>query len=207
MLGEELRPGLRTWTAYHEEWKQEVRSFALVAPDRLVLIDPLLIGEEQWTALDDTLDERDLDVLPTIHWHARSAADVAARHPRARVWAYSGDRAAIARRVEPTDVFKAGEQLPGGLVAIAARPRSEVVFWDSAHRALIAGDVLLGAGELGERLHTCPESWLHSPGGLAKLRESLRPVLDLPVELVLVSHGASVDTEAPAALSRALATG
>jgi glyoxylase-like metal-dependent hydrolase (beta-lactamase superfamily II) len=208
MLGEELRPGLRTWTAHHEEWKQEVRSVALVAPDRLVLVDPLLVGEDHWTALDETLGDRELDVLLTIHWHARSAAEIVARHPRARIWANSRGRAAVARRVEPTDVFKTGDELPGGLVAIAGRPRTEVVFWDPAHRALIAGDVLLGDGE-GETpgLHTCPASWLPDSTGLPELRESLAPVLDLPVELVLVSHGAPVTAGAPAALSRALAPG
>jgi glyoxylase-like metal-dependent hydrolase (beta-lactamase superfamily II) len=205
LLGEELRPGLRTWTAHHEEWKRAVRSVALVAPERLVLIDPLLVGDEQWAALDETLGERDLDILLTIHWHVRSAAEVAARYPRARVWAHSRGRAAVVRRVEPTDVFAVGDELPGGLVAIAGRPRTEVVFWDAAHRALIAGDVLLGDGEGAEGLHACPASWLPRSTGLAELRESLRPTLDLPVELVLVSHGAPAATGAKAALERALA--
>jgi glyoxylase-like metal-dependent hydrolase (beta-lactamase superfamily II) len=208
LLGKELRPGLRTWTAHHEEWDREVRSVALVTPEHLVLIDPLLVGDDQWEALDATLGERDLDVLLTVHWHARSTAEIAARHPRARVWANSRGRAAVARRVEPTDVFKVGDELPGGLVAIAGRPRTEVVFWDAAHRALIAGDVLLGDGEgETEGLHTCPASWLPHSDGVAELRKSLRPVLDLPVELVLVSHGAAVETGAEAALSRALAPG
>jgi glyoxylase-like metal-dependent hydrolase (beta-lactamase superfamily II) len=205
MLGEELRPGLRTWTAHHEEWEREVRCVALVSPERLVLVDPLLVGEEQWSAFDETLGDRGLDVLLTVYWHARSAAEIAARHPRARVWAHSRARAAVARRAQPTDVFRVGDELPGGLVAIAGRPRTEVVLWDPAHRALIAGDVLLGAGEGGEELHTCPASWLPRSTGVAELRESLRPALDLPVELVLVSHGATVETGAKAALERALA--
>jgi glyoxylase-like metal-dependent hydrolase (beta-lactamase superfamily II) len=178
---------------------------AVRAPRRLVLIDPLLVGAEQWAALAETLGERDLDVLLTIHWHARSAAEIAARYPRARVWAHSRDRAAVARRVEPTDTFAVGEELPGGLVAIAGRPRTEVVFWDAAHRALIAGDVLLGDGERGAGLHTCPASWLPQSTGVEALRESLRPALDLPVELVLVSHGASVEAAAKQELERALA--
>jgi hypothetical protein len=35
VLGEELRPGLRTWTAYHEEWEKHVRGFAIVESERL----------------------------------------------------------------------------------------------------------------------------------------------------------------------------
>ena len=52
-----------------------------------------------------------------------------------RVWAHPRGRAAIARRVQPTDVFAVGDELPGGLVAFAARPRSEVVLWDPRRTA------------------------------------------------------------------------
>ena len=69
-------------------------------------------------------------MLLTIHWHARSAAEVAARFPGTRVWAHSRNRAAVARRVPVTDVFRAGDDLPGGLVALEARPRSEVLLWE-----------------------------------------------------------------------------
>jgi hypothetical protein len=40
--------------------------------------------------------------------------------------------------------------------------------------------------------------------GQAKLRASLRPLLDLPVERVLVSHGTPVLADARRALARAL---
>jgi glyoxylase-like metal-dependent hydrolase (beta-lactamase superfamily II) len=203
-LGEELRPGLRAWTAYHEEWEQEVRGFAVVEPERLVLIDPLLVGE-QWEELAALRGERSLDVLLTIHWHARSAAEVRERHPDASVWAYAPGRGEVAERTPVDRAFEPGEELPGGLFAIPALPRTEVVFWDAPHAALITGDVLLGDGELGEGLHLCPESWLHAENGGAALRASLRPVLDLPVELVLTAHGALVLTDGAAALRAAIA--
>lgn len=70
------------------------------------------------------------------------------------------------------------------------------------HRALVAGDVLLGTPEGGIRV--CPDSWL-SPGvdGSA-LRSSLRPLLERRVELVLLTHGEPVLTGAVDALARAL---
>jgi hypothetical protein len=204
VLGEELRPGLRAWTGYHEEWEEQVRSFAIVEADRMTLIDPLLLGE-QWEDLAATRGERALDVLLTIHFHVRSVAELRERHPEVTVWAFEGDRAEVAARA-PLDRTFAGddEELPGGLVALPAPPRPEVVFWDAAHAALIAGDVLLGDGERGEGLHLCPESWLHAPNGTETLRAALAPVLELPVELVLTSHGTPTLSDAPAALRHAL---
>jgi glyoxylase-like metal-dependent hydrolase (beta-lactamase superfamily II) len=191
MLGEELRPGLWRWTAHHAEWKKEVAAFAVATGDDLVLIDPLLDGGD-WDRLETGLGGRRLHVLPTIHWHARSAAELAARFPSTRVWAHSRNRAAVARRAPVTDVFRIGEELPAGLVALEARPRSEVLLWEPRSRALIAGDALLGDGERGAGLHTCPAGWLPQSTSLEELRGALRPALDLPVELVLPSHGAPV---------------
>jgi glyoxylase-like metal-dependent hydrolase (beta-lactamase superfamily II) len=200
MLGEELRPGLWRWTGHHEEWRKEVAAYAVVTEDELVLVDPLLSGGD-WGRLERGLGERRLHVLLTIHWHARSAADVARRFPEARVWAHSRNRAAVARRAPVTDVFRLGEELPAGLVALEARPRSEVLLWAPRARALIAGDALLGDGERGEGLHTCPAGWLPQSTDLDDLRAALRPVLDLPVELVLPSHGSPAFSGAREALA------
>ena len=95
MVGKELRPGLWRWTAKYPEWKQEVASVAVASKDDFVLIDPLLTGD-RWERLEADLGGRTLHVLLTIHWHARSAAEVATRFPGTRVWAHSRNRAAIA---------------------------------------------------------------------------------------------------------------
>jgi glyoxylase-like metal-dependent hydrolase (beta-lactamase superfamily II) len=178
VLGEALRPGLWRWTGHHAEWKKEVASFAVEAGDELVLIDPLLL-DDQWEQLEEAATGRRLHVLLTIHWHARSAADVAARFEGCRVWAHSRNRVAVARRTPVTDVFRSSDKLPAGLVALEARPRSEVLFWEPRSRALIVGDALLGDGERGRGLHTCPASWLPQPNSLDDLRRSLQPALDL----------------------------
>jgi glyoxylase-like metal-dependent hydrolase (beta-lactamase superfamily II) len=207
MLGDEIRPGLWRWTAYHEEWKEDVGSLALVTAEEIVLIDPLVPeGEEDrfYAAIDGWAGR--LHVLITVFWHVRSAGEIA-RRTGAPVWAYSGARAAIARRVggDP-HVFRLGDELPGGVVPRPARRRSEVVFWLPQHRALVAGDVLLG-GDAGSAARLCPDSWL--PRGLtsSELAKSLEPLLDLPVELLLVSHGRPILDGAHAALARALSAG
>jgi glyoxylase-like metal-dependent hydrolase (beta-lactamase superfamily II) len=204
MLGEELRPGLWRWSAHHEEWKQEVASVALASEAELVLVDPLLVGD-QWDRLERSLGERQLHVLLTIHWHARSAGEIASRFDGARIWAHSRNRAAVARRAPVSDVFRTGDELPAGLVALEARPRSEVLFWEPRSRALIVGDALLGDGEKGSGLHTCPGWWLPESTDLPALRQVLRAALDLPVELLLPSHGAPVLSDAKEELARVAA--
>lgn len=191
MFGAELRPGLWRWAARHPEWKREVAVVALGSETDLVLIDPLLVGD-QWQQLSQELGGRQVHVFLTIHWHARSAAEIAARFEGARVWAHSRNRAAVARRAPVTDVFRIGDELPAGLVALEARPRSEVLYWEPRSRALVVGDALLGSGEKGDGLDTCPASWLPGSNTLEDLRAALRPALDLPVELLLPSHGAPI---------------
>ncbi len=202
-LGEELAPGLRRWTAHHEEWRKPVASLAVEAGEDLVLVDPLLAGG-QWEALGQLAAGRRLHVVLTTHWHARSAAALAERWPQARIWAHSRSRAAVGRRAPVSDVFRVGDELPGGLLALAARPRSEVLLWEPRHGALIAGDALLGDGERGAGLHTCPASWLPASSPLADLRATLEPCLELPVRMVLPSHGEPVLEEAAAGLAAAL---
>ena len=169
--GELVAPGLRRWTAWHDEWKQQVASLALeTRDDGLVLIDPLAPPAELRSA-----DH----VLITVFWHGRSTRDL-----DARVWAPTRSAQPLRNRgVDVTEPFRAGDELPGGIQAFRTARVSEVVYWLPEQRAVVAGDVLLGSP-----LRLCPESWL-GKATHDDLRESLRPLLDLPVERVLVSHG------------------
>ena len=204
----QIEPGLWRWTAWHEEWKQEVGCVFLEAEGEVVLIDPLVPPEDAerfWSALDRDVAKAGgrVHVLVTVFWHTRSTAEVAARY-RARVWAPTGARAAVARRAGAvTDAFRPGDPLPGGIEALATARRTEVVYWLPRHGAVVAGDVLLGDGKGGVRM--CPESWLPKSVGHAELAASLRPLLDLPVERVLVSHGDPVLVGGRDALAVALA--
>jgi hypothetical protein len=192
---EEITPGLRRWTAFHDHWEEEVGSLALESDDGLILIDPI----------DPPRELRRPDhVLLTVFWHHRSTGDLRPKH----IWAPSRSAQPVRNRgVDVTDAFAAGDELPGGVQAFQTARVSEVVFWLPAQRALVAGDVLLGAGAkpraTDEPLRLCPERWLGKPTH-ADLRESLRPLLDLPVEHVLVSHGAPVVGGGRAALERVL---
>jgi glyoxylase-like metal-dependent hydrolase (beta-lactamase superfamily II) len=78
-----------------------------------------------------------------------------------------------------------------------------VLYWLGDHRALVAGDVLLGADRGSIRV--CPDSWNADEPRGRRLRQALRPLLDLPVEMVLVAHGEPVLRNGREALAAALA--
>jgi hypothetical protein len=193
---QELRPGLWRWTARHPEWQPdqatdspgdwppEVGCVAYRAPEALVLIDPL-VGPGQWEALDALVEDRltPVHVLVTIHWHERSREQVVER-------------------------YSASEAVPVGVEAIPFEDAGETMFWLPEHAALVPGDRILGFGGDGG-LRMCPDSWLrYLNNGLTgeALRRRLRSLLDLPVELVLVSHGEPVLAGGRDALARALGT-
>jgi glyoxylase-like metal-dependent hydrolase (beta-lactamase superfamily II) len=198
----ELRPGLWRWVTFHPEWRQDVGSIAYEGGNDLVLIDPLLESDK---ALDRLVERvgKPVSVLVTVYWHTRSADLVARRHG-ALVLAPSGGKAAVRRRAPTTESFRIGDPLPGSVEAFPTVRGSEVVYWIPEHRALVPGDVLLGAQE-SRGLRLCPQGWLPSGKTQPQLARSLRPLLDLPVARVLVSHGDPVLRGGHAALEQVLA--
>jgi glyoxylase-like metal-dependent hydrolase (beta-lactamase superfamily II) len=160
-----------------------------------VLIDPLEPPPEVGSAAH---------VLVTVYWHGRSTKAVDAE----RVWAPGRSAQPLRNRgVGVTDTFKAGDDLPGGIRAFQTARAAEVAYWLPDQAALVVGDVLLGAGAkprpTDEPLRLCPERWLGKRTH-DDLRRSLQPVLELPLERVLVSHGKPVLQGAAQALAAAL---
>lgn len=202
-----IAPGLWRWTAYHEEWRQDVGSVYCETDDGVILVDPLVPPEDAdrfWEGLDRDVARfaKPVHVLVTVFWHARSAAEMVERYS-ARVWAPARGKAAIARRAGVvTDAFRTGDELPGRLQAVSTARAAEVVYWIPQHAALVPGDVLIGDGKGGIRM--CPESWLPQGTGHAELAASLRPLLELGAASVLLSHGEPVLVNAQAALAAAL---
>lgn len=203
----EIAPGLWRWTGHHEEWREDVGSVYCETEDGIVLVDPIVPPEESdrfWRALDRDVRKVDapVHVLVTVLWHTRSTAAMVERYD-ARVWAPSRARAAVARRAGVvTDPFRLGDVLPGGFEAFPTVRGGEVVYWIPRHSALVPGDVLLGDGAGG--IQMCPEPWLPGTKRHADLAESLRPLLDLAIERVLLSHGDPVLSRGKDALARAL---
>lgn len=199
----ELRPGLRRWTARHPDaeehpepgspadWPPDVGCVACAAPGALVVIDPLVPGGDEesfWSAMDALVARHGprVNVITTIAFHRRSRAEVVARYG--------------------ATTSRAKAALPDGVRTVSIRGAGEVMVWLEEHRALVPGDRLLGDGAGGVRL--CPPSWLRyltSGMTIDGLRAALAPLRDLPVEMVLVSHGDPVLSDGAAAIARALA--
>ena len=197
----ELRPGLWRWTAAHPEWEHaehwgpEVGSVYAELPDALVMVDPLVPQDEEdrfWEALDRDVERvgKPVHVLLTVHWHERSVAAVLDRY-KATLW-----------RPE-----EKGE-LPAGVHAEVVKGSDwvEALFFLEPHRALIAGDLLIGKAGGGIEL---PVGWFPK-GEQDWAEQELKPELrkrlaELPIELVVVSHGEPVLDDGAAALERALA--
>ena len=198
---QELRPGLWRWTATHPEWEHaehwgpEVGSVYAELPDALVMVDPLVPQDEEdrfWEALDRDVERvgKPVHVLLTVHWHERSVATVLDRY-KATLW-----------RPEEKG------QLPAGVHAEVVKGSDwvEALFFLEPHRALIAGDLLIGKNGGGIEL---PVRWFPK-GEQDWAEQELKPELrkrlgGLPVELVVVSHGEPVLEDGAAALERALA--
>ena len=185
----ELATGLWRWTGLHpawtpadggpDGWEQEVSCLFYEAPEAVVLVDPLVPMEDRdrfLEALDRDVERlgHPVHVLLTVDDHRRSSKELADR--------YDGTTG------EP----------PGGVELVLDR-FGERVYWIPEHRSLVFGDVVLGRGG-GLEL---PRSWIGEEHYEATV-EALRPLLELPVERVLVAHGEPVLETGQARLEAAL---
>jgi hypothetical protein len=200
----EIAPGLHYWTARHPdwhpgEWGAEVGSYAAVTDGELLLVDPL-------DPSDDLLRDR-VSILITIGYHVRSAEELWRRwHGDVSVRIYGPPQAGKRLPAKAFAELKPGEEGPAGVRAFGiGRPRrGERPLWLPSHNALAFGDALVTnlEGEL--------RMWIQDP--LNEEREAfyrerfaptLAPLLELPVERVLVTHGPPVVKNAAAELRRA----
>jgi glyoxylase-like metal-dependent hydrolase (beta-lactamase superfamily II) len=198
---DELRAGLYWWSAPHPEWTptsggpdgwpQLVTSYALDTGDVVVAIDPIAPPPE----LLELAAGRESVVVLTCPWHERDAAELVAQLG-APVHGPSPEEGRD-RLIGP--VFGAGGKLPGEIVVQPAVEENDLVLWIPAHRALVFGDVLIDRGNGLE----IPATWSPVDVSRAERVALLEPLLDLPVELVLPTHGPPTDR---AALERALAS-
>lgn len=185
------------WDTSDDDWPQDVAWWALLTGAGVVLIDPLV---NDWTALDGLLRAHNgcAAVVRTCYWHHRSVDQPATRY-HVGVWALPAPTPPQRRCDHP---IASGSWLPGGLTAYAVGRFDEVAVWFPDQAALFFGDVALRT-ETGQAT-LCPESWLAPLDGARQVRRALNPMLDLPVEHVLVSHGPPVIGDGRRALESVL---
>ena len=226
----EHRPGLWRWTAPHPGWTPEkerpggwgqmvgcVYYETQSAADRaIVLIDPLAPpagspdADRFWKALDADVERSGaaVTILLGNHHHERGAGEFSARF-RARagasIWAHEAVRGRV--RCDVTRTFAKESELTAGVRAypIIGLEPTETAYWIPEHRALVFADALIGAGQ--GRVRVAPVSWgTETPEGNAlyerEFRASMRRLIDLGPELLLVSHGEPVTQGARALAER-----
>jgi glyoxylase-like metal-dependent hydrolase (beta-lactamase superfamily II) len=188
----ELQTGVWHWEAPHPAWKpganwdEVVSSYAIDADGLLLLHDPLAPPSE----IDELAAGRETAIVLTCQWHRRDALDLAQRLG-APIYAPppdEGDTSPV-----PGAVFSAGDRLPVGVEAFPGAEPNDLVLWIERRRALVVGDTFITTGAGIEfpdwaNLGVPPE-------------QILEPLLELPVELVLPTHGSPTDR---AALERSL---
>jgi glyoxylase-like metal-dependent hydrolase (beta-lactamase superfamily II) len=163
------------WTAHHPDWRggqgwdPEVSSYAVDDGENLLLFDPVAPS-----ALVDEL--------------------AAGRHPMVYVPPPDeGDP-------EPVrgEVYEAGDELPFGVKALPGLEPNDLVLWIESKRALVLGDTLLDRGEGIQFARDWARMGAIAERGVPpeQLLERLQPLRELPVELVLATHGGPFDRAA-----------
>jgi glyoxylase-like metal-dependent hydrolase (beta-lactamase superfamily II) len=193
----EVTTGVWHWEAPHPEWRHEdwdykdVSSYAIDDGDRLLLFDPLAVPGE----IEELAAQRETAIVLTSPWHRRDAVDLSERLG-AEIYVPPPDPPDPSP--VPGHVFRAGDRLPIGVEAFPGREvPNDLVLWIEGKRALVTGDTLV---DRGRGLEFLPE-W--APEGVKpeEILETLQPLRELPVELVLPTHGPPTNR---AALARAL---
>ena len=205
----ELQTGLWHWEAPHPDWTPsnpedtgaDVSSYAIDDGERLLLLDPLALPSE----IGELAAERETAIVLTCPWHERDARSLVERLG-APVFVPPPDegnsdvewlRDDLERLEREGQVFSAGDRLPVGVEAFPGKETNDLVLWVESRRALVVGDTLI---ERGNELQL-PVDWLSEGVTREQMLAVLRPLLELPVELMLPTHGAPTDR---AALERAL---
>lgn len=207
---DELAPGIYGWTASHPEWRpksEEVGSYALVAGEALLLVDPQLPAEadERSAPLLARLEllaaaAVRVELLVTIPYHTRSSEALYERFAPdrpTRIWGHANVRKRL-RPETPLEVVPVSEAGAAARIAGGAadaytvgRPRrSEHPVYVPSLRAVVFGDAVVGA-QGGLRF------WQQSSGtGEDWYRGVFAPTLETlaaqPLEHVLTTHGPPV---------------
>ena len=218
---QEIRAGVWHWQAPHPQWERgepwgpEVSSYAVDDGKRLLLFDPLRVPRE----LEELATDRDTAVVLTAPWHERDARglverlgvpvhtpppDTAEDIERAfaitvpEAWVSADVRWLIEEEPGFAHWYVAGDKLPVGVEAFPGQKHNDVVLWVAGHRTGVAGDTI---ADLGEGPQINPR-WLSDDLTRTMVANRLRPRLDLPVEILLATHGGPFDRSA---LEQALA--
>jgi glyoxylase-like metal-dependent hydrolase (beta-lactamase superfamily II) len=170
-----------------EDWEQDVPVVRIESDDEVVLIDPFL-------PVDDSFDPRGkpVRVLITQGAHYRGTPDFVERYS-ASVW---GPPKAWWPPKLPNP--STTDELPEGIEAreLDGEPQ-QVVFWIPEHATLVTGDVISGTGG---QVHVFVDE-----ADPVRLLPALERIAELPIERLIIPHGAVLEPDGAAYLRAAVA--
>ncbi len=189
----EVVSGVLTWPWHSEPHGYDFNGHLVRDPGGNVCIDPVVADEDVLTRL---AREGVATVALTNRNHVRAAADVRAR-TGARVLIHAADAPyARTQGLEIDGELRAGERVgPLTVVAVPGKSPGEVAFYWPERRLLIVGDAVIGnppgaCSFLREKVMDDP----------ARLRASVRDLLALDFDVLLVGDGTSILAGAKASM-------
>lgn len=212
----EIAPGIHRWTARHPDWHpsrdafgREVGSYALVAGDDLLLVDPLVLDDDATAAVDALAHAaRTTYIFITIGYHVRSAAALAERYGATVHGPPQAGQRLAAKATPFTVLAPDGPPGPHGVRAHAiGRPRrGETPLHFPDHDALAFGDAVVTTPEGELRMWSFDPDEPHRRAFYRdRFAPTLQPLADLEPRHVLVTHGEPFAGTGAAALRAAVA--
>jgi glyoxylase-like metal-dependent hydrolase (beta-lactamase superfamily II) len=189
----ELAPGILAWSRFSRAHGYDFNGTLILDPAGNLCVDPVEPSDEEAERLVGEGVER---ILLTNRNHARAANRVR-ELTGASVEIHASD-ADYARKqgvgIDAT-LEVSGRVGPFTLVGVPGKSPGEIALHDPGRRLLIVGDALIGhpAG----RLSLLPDRVVDDP---ARLRASVRRLLDLDFDALVVGDGASIAAGAREAL-------
>ena len=169
---QELQPGLWWWEAVHPEWTDEDAASQDWGPE----VSSYAVDDGKRLLLVDPTDppspvaelaaEREVVIVHTCPWHARDTQKLVDRY---------GAKVLSAK--------DAGFEMYPGMEP------EDPVLWLAERKALFAGDTLIDRGNGVE----FPRDWARHGVPAEEIFATLEALRDLPVELVLPTHGKPTD--------------
>ena len=194
----EILNGIFTWGGAYPDMPWDLNGYAIRLDDGAILVDPPAPAAADWPQLDALKPIQ--KIIITNRDHDREAEQFRERY-HAPVVAGANEAGGFASLMVDETV-KEGDVLPGGLrvIHLPGKSPGEIgLYFDPARNKLsreLGGIVLLGDALIGHppsHLRFVPDHKLDNP---AQLKESLRKLLALDFEVLLLCDGHSLLTGA-----------